>query len=103
FESATMAAKIVPSSGPGRFEAELRIYVAILRAIPGDVCLASQDSAGPILLRVDDVVYVDPNGLQPEDLTGLGYLPRQLVTGIPPGLAAAEARPATAAPISAAS
>ena len=29
FERATVAAKIVPSSGPGRFETELRIYVAI--------------------------------------------------------------------------
>ncbi len=103
FESATVAAKIVPSSGPGRLEAELRIYLAILRAIPGDLCLASQDSAGPILLRVDSVVYIDPNGLRPEDVTGLGYHPRQLVTGIPPGLATADARPATALPVSAAS
>lgn len=100
FETATVGAKVVPSGGPERFEAEHRVYAAILRSIPGDVCLASEDSAGPTLLRLGDVVYVDPDGFRPEDVTGFGYVPGRLVTGIPPGLAAARTQQPAPHPVS---
>jgi hypothetical protein len=102
FQSATVMAKIVPKAGHSRFDAERRVIAAILRLIPGDACLASEDNPGPTLLRVTDVVYLDPDWFLPESLAKFGYLPRQLVTGIPPGLATATTHHAAAQPASAA-
>ena len=94
-------AKIVPKGGPGRFDAECRITAAILRLVPGDARLASEDSSAPTLLRVTDVVYPGPDWFLPDSLARFGCLPRQLVTGIPPGLAAAATHHAATQPASA--
>ena len=102
FQSATVTAKIVPKPGPARLDAERRVTAAILRLVPGDACLASEDSAGPTLLRLADAVYVDPDWFRPEDMAEFGGPPRRLVTGIPHGLAAATTHQAATQPASAA-
>ena len=83
FNPATVRIKVIPGRGPNRFATEQRAIAAVLRLIPGDVCLANQDSAGPDLLRLGDVVYVDPDGFRPENLTNFGYVPDRIVIGIP--------------------
>lgn len=72
-----------PGRGPTRFESEQRIIAAILRLVLGDVCLAGQDAAGPDLLRLGGVVYVNPEGFRPENLIRFGHHPERIVVGIP--------------------
>lgn len=86
FETATVRVKLIPKRGPTRFEAEHRALAAVLRLVPGDVCAAQQDSAGPDLLRLGGVVYINSDWIGPADLTDFGYVPERLVVGIPPGL-----------------
>lgn len=83
FAVATVRVKVIPRHGPFRFEAEQRAQAAVLRLVPGDACLANQDAAGPGLLRLGEVVYVDPDWVSPENLTGFGYTPNRIVVGIP--------------------
>jgi len=87
FETATVRVKFIPGWGTEGWEAEQRALAAILRLVPGDVCLANQDAAGPNLLRLDGVVYINPDGFRPENLTDFGYVPERLVVGIPAGAA----------------
>ena len=54
--------------------------------MPGDVCAAQQDSAGPGLLRLGGIVYINPDWIGPEDLTDFGDAPERLVVGIPAGV-----------------
>ena len=82
FETATVRVKVIPGRGPTRFESEQRIIAAILRLVLGDVCLAGQDAAGPDLLRLGGVVYVNPEGFRPENLIRFGHHPERIVVGI---------------------
>ncbi len=57
FKTATVRAKLFPRGGTeAGWDALYRAIAAIMRLVPGDVCLASQDSAGPDLLRLGGVV-----------------------------------------------
>ena len=80
----------------GDYEARCRVIAALLRLVPGDVCLASYVAPGPELLRLRGTVYIDPDGYRPENLTDYGYTPDQLVVGIPDGLASEAATAAAA-------
>lgn len=75
----------------GDYEARCRVIAALLRLVPGDVCLADYDSAGPNVLRLDGTVYVNPRGYRPENLTDFGYAPERMVIGIPAQAAEAAA------------
>jgi len=86
FETGDVTITLIPKRGPARFEAEHRALAAVLRRVPGDMCAAQQDSAGPDLLRLGGVVYINPDWIGPEDLTDFGYVPERLVVGIPAGL-----------------
>lgn len=83
FETATVRIKLFPRGGSPGWDAFYRVLAAILRQVPGDVCLANQDAAGPDLLRLGEVLYVDPDGFRPENLTDFGYHPERIVAGIP--------------------
>ena len=62
-------------------DAEYRVLAAMLRLVPGDMC-AELDTGGPLaLLRLDDVVYVDPDRIGSESLTDFGYRPERLIVG----------------------
>lgn len=83
FEAATVRIKLFPKGGSPGWDASYRVLAAILRLVPGDVCLANQDAAGPDLLRLSGVVHVDPDGFRPENLIDFGYHPERIVVGIP--------------------
>lgn len=84
FEAATVWVKLIPKWGEEGWDAVMCVLAAILRLVPGDVCLAGQDNAGPDLLRLDGVVYVNPDGFRADNLDRYGYRPERVVTGIPP-------------------
>ena len=83
FETASVRIKLFPRGGSPGWDAFYRVLATILRLVPGDVCLANQDAAGPDLLRLDGVVYVNPDGFRPENLIDFGYRPERIVAGIP--------------------
>ena len=83
FETATVAITTIPGRGSAARKAEQCVIAAMMRLVPGDVCLASQDSAGPDLLRLNGVVYINPDGYSREHLSDFGYNPEQIVVGIP--------------------
>lgn len=86
FETGSVTITLIPGRGKKGWDAFYRARAAVLRRVPGDVCAAQQDSAGPDLLRLGGVVYINPDWIGPEDLTDFGYVPERLVVGIPAGL-----------------
>lgn len=94
FETATVTVTIGLVRGKVGWDAYHRVFAATLRLAPGDAC-AQEQGGGPLgLLRLDEVVYVDPDWISPENLARSGYHPERIVIGIPAG--AAEAAPAAA-------
>lgn len=82
FGPATLVIKFMPRSSDDGFAAQLNILAAILAVYPGDASLEFGEG-GVELLRLKDVVYLDPNGLQIEDLADVGYQPMNIEIGIP--------------------
>ena len=83
FQTGSVVVTVIPRRGPYKFEAEHRAIAAVLRLISGDICVANQDAAGPDLIRLGGVVYMNPDGFLPDSLTDFGYKPDRLVVGIP--------------------
>ena len=90
FETATVTVTLMIRRGEEEWQAMMRVVAAILRLVPGDVCLADQDAAGPDLLRLQGVVYVRPDGFGADNLARYGHTPERLVIGIPSLAAVAE-------------
>ena len=89
FETATVRVTFSPARGQVGGEPHRRLFAAVLRLVPGDAC-AQEQGGGPLgLLRLAGIVFVDPDFINPEQLTRYGYAPEQLVVGIPQGLAEA--------------
>ena len=86
FETGSVTITLIPGRGKERWDAFYRALAAVLRRVPGDLCAAQQDSAGPDLLRLGGVAYINADWIGPEDLTDFGYVPERLVVGIPSGL-----------------
>ena len=63
FDTATVRCKTIPGRGEAGWDAERRVVAA--------------------LLRLGQVVYVNPYGFTPEHLAEFGYTPPRLVIGIP--------------------
>ena len=92
FETATVRVLLFPKRGRAGWDAYHRTFAAILRLVPGDAC-AQEQGGGPLgLLRLDGVVYVNPNWISPENLARFGYHPERIMVGIPPQTAEAAAQ-----------
>lgn len=90
FQTGSVTVTIIPrrrAAGSAAHEAQERVIASLLRLVPGDVCLANEGSARPALLRVDGIVYVNPNEARPESLAANGYVPERLVIGVPSRIA----------------
>ena len=84
FETSSLSITFIPANGKAGWEPYRWAFAGVLRVVPGDVC-AQEQGGGPLgLLRLDDVVYVNPNWIIPSDLTDYGYHPERIVVGIPP-------------------
>lgn len=98
FGDPTVSMTLIRGWGKQAEDAEYRVLAATLRLVTGDVC-AELDTGGPLaLLRLDGVVYVDPDRIGPENLTDFGYVPKRLIVGpVPSQTVAVAPRPAEAA------
>ncbi len=101
FDTASVSMTLIRGWETGAADAERRVFAAMLRLVPGDLC-AELEGGGPLaLLRVDDLLYLDPAKIAPESLSESGYAPIQLLLGIPPGLATARIQQPAPHPVSA--
>lgn len=91
FETADVTVTLTPGWGVEGWEAMQRVLAAVLRLVPGDVCLANENAAGPDLLRLGGVVYINPDGFRPDNLARFGHTPERIVVGIPAQAAEAAA------------
>ena len=92
FETATVRITLMPANTKMGWDAYHRTFAAVLRLVPGDACEQEQ-GGGPLgLLRLDGVVYVNPNWISPENLARFGYHPERIMVGIPPQTAEAAAQ-----------
>ena len=81
FDDPTISMTLIRGWGEKAPDAEYRVLAAMLRLVPGDMC-AELDTGGSLaLLRLDDVVYVDPDRIGAESLTDFGYRPERLIVG----------------------
>jgi hypothetical protein len=83
FETATVTVTLGLARGKAGWDAYHRTFAAVLHLVPGDACAQEQGGGALGLLRLDGVVYVNPNWISPEDLTDFGYHPERIVVGIP--------------------
>ena len=91
FQTASVRVKFIPAKGEAGWKPYRQAFAGVLRVAPGDAC-AQQQGGGPLgLLRLDGVVYLNPNWISPDHLTDFGYHPKRIVIGIPPLVAEAVA------------